>query len=237
MEPIERRKFLRKASSIAGAGALTACASEGPSSSAAQGGAGVISGPRVEWRVSSSFSPSMDISQGGPLRVAERVAALTEGRFTMRVFAQNELVPGLQVMDAVQAGTTQAGFTAGYYYIGKHPGLAFDSAVPFGFDARQQNAWLYHGGGLELLREIHSEFGIINFPCGNTGCQMGGWFRRPAQLGGRPERTPNAYPGHRRRSDDPDGRLRTGAGRWGHLSGPRARRDRRLRVGPGLTRT
>ena len=179
MERIERRKFLRTASSIAGAGALNACASEEPSAAASQGGAAVISGPRVEWRVASSFSPSMDISQGGPLRVAERIAALTEGRFTMRVFAQNELVPGLQVMDAVQAGTTQAGFTAGYYYIGKHPGLAFDSAVPFGFDARQQNAWLYHGGGLELLREIHSEFGIINFPCGNTGCQMGGWFREP----------------------------------------------------------
>ena len=164
MEQIKRREFLRTASSIAGAGALTACASEGPSTAASQGGAGVIGGPRVEWRVASSFPPSMDISQGGPLRVAERIAALTEGRFTMRVFAANELVPGLQVMDAVQAGTTQAGFTAGYYYVGKHPGLAFDTSVPFGFDPRQQNAWMYYGGGLELMREIHSEFGIINFP-------------------------------------------------------------------------
>jgi TRAP-type mannitol/chloroaromatic compound transport system substrate-binding protein len=99
----------------------------------------------------------------------------------MRVFASGELVPGLQVMDAVEAGTAQAGFTAGYYYIGKHPALAFDSAVPFGFNTRQQNAWLYHGGGIELLREVHAEFGIINFPCGNTGCQMGGWFRNPLQ--------------------------------------------------------
>jgi TRAP-type mannitol/chloroaromatic compound transport system substrate-binding protein len=82
-------------------------------------------------------------------------------------------------MDAVEAGTVQAGFTASYYYVGKHPALAFECAVPFGFNARQQNAWLYHGGGLELTREIYAEFGIIHFPAGNTGCQMGGWFREP----------------------------------------------------------
>jgi TRAP-type mannitol/chloroaromatic compound transport system substrate-binding protein len=97
----------------------------------------------------------------------------------MRVYAAGEIVPGLQVMDAVEAGTVQAGFTASYYYVGKHPALAFECAVPFGFNARQQNAWLYHGGGLELTREIYAEFGIIHFPAGNTGCQMGGWFREP----------------------------------------------------------
>ena len=178
MKRIERREFLRTATTAAvGAGALSACGSEEQSPAAAQGA--VVTGPRVEWRLASSFVPSLDISHGGPMRVAERIAALTDGRFTMRVFSAGELVPGLQVMDAVQAGTVQAGFTAGYYYIGKHPGLCFDTSVPFGFSARQQNAWMYHGGGLELMREIHAEFGIINFPCGNTGCQMGGWFRRP----------------------------------------------------------
>ena len=179
MKRIERREFLRTAGVTAvGAGALSACGSEGASTASAQSG-GVISGPEIEWRLASSFVPSLDISHGAPLRVAERISALTEGRFTMRVFAAGELVPGLQVMDAVQAGTVQAGFTAGYYYIGKHPGLAFDSAVPFGLNTRQQNAWIFHGGGMELLREIHAEFGIVNFPCGNTGCQMGGWFRNP----------------------------------------------------------
>ena len=178
MQRIERRDFLRTAAAGAlGSGTLAACGGEGPS--LAGGEEGVVTGPRVQWRVASSFVPSLDILHGGPVHLAERIAALTEGRFTMRVFAAGELVPGLQVMDAVQAGTVQAGFTAGYYYIGKHPALAFDTSVPFGFDARQQNAWVYHGGGLELLRELHAEFGIINFPCGNTGCQMGGWFRRP----------------------------------------------------------
>jgi TRAP-type mannitol/chloroaromatic compound transport system substrate-binding protein len=95
------------------------------------------------------------------------------------VFAAGELVPGLQVMDAVESGTVQAGYTAGYYYIGKHPALAFETSVPFGFTPRQQNAWLYYGGGLELIREIYDQFGIINFPAANTGAQMGGWYRRP----------------------------------------------------------
>jgi TRAP-type mannitol/chloroaromatic compound transport system substrate-binding protein len=177
MERIERRTFLRTATAGAvGAGALAACGAEG-TTAAVQGG--VIGGPEIEWRMASSFPPSLDISHGAALRVAERVAALTENRFTMRVYAAGEIVPGLQVMDAVEAGTVQAGFTASYYYVGKHPALAFECAVPFGFNARQQNAWLYHGGGLELTREIYAEFGIIHFPAGNTGCQMGGWFREP----------------------------------------------------------
>ena len=175
MERIERRQFLRKAAAgTVGAGAAAACGQE--TTVAAAGS--VVTGPRVEWRVASSFVPSLDIIHGAPLRIAERIAALTEGRFTMRVFASGELVPGLQVMDAVEAGTAQAGYTAGYYYIGKHPALAFETSVPFGFTARQQNAWLYYGGGLELLREIYAQFGIINFPAANTGAQMGGWYRR-----------------------------------------------------------
>jgi TRAP-type mannitol/chloroaromatic compound transport system substrate-binding protein len=97
----------------------------------------------------------------------------------MRVYAAGEIVPPLQIMDAVQQGTIQAGYTAGYYYIGKSPALAFDSTVPFGLNARQQISWLYHGGGMDLLREVYSDFGIVQFPCGNTGAQMGGWFRRP----------------------------------------------------------
>ena len=179
MERIERRAFVRKAAAgVVGAGALSSCEGDGASNTTVQAGT-VVSGPRVEWRLASSFVPSLDIIHGAPLRVAERIATLTEGHFTMRVFASGELVPGLQVMDAVQAGTAQAGYTAGYYYIGKHPALAFDTSVPFGFTPRQQNAWLYHGGGLELMRDVHAEFDIINFPCGNTGLQMGGWFRNP----------------------------------------------------------
>lgn len=176
---MKRRDFLSKAAAGAvGAGAVAACG-DGPSTASAQSEGGVIDGPQVRWRVVSSFPPSLDILHGSAERVAARVAELTEDRFTLRVYAAGELVPGLQVMDAVESGTAQAGLTAGYYYIGKNPALAFDATVPFGLSARQQTAWLLHGGGLQLLRDVYAEFGIINFPVGNTGAQMGGWFRRP----------------------------------------------------------
>ncbi len=138
-----------------------------------------VQGPEVSWRLATSFPPSLDILHGAAERLATRVQALTGGRFRIRVYAANELVPALQVMDAVQQGTVQAGLTGGYYYIGKSPALAFDSTVPFGFTARQQTAWLHYGGGLELLTDVYADFGIVPLPCGNTGAQMGGWFRRP----------------------------------------------------------
>jgi TRAP-type mannitol/chloroaromatic compound transport system substrate-binding protein len=84
-------------------------------------------------------------------------------------------------MDAVEQGTVQAGHTASSYYEGKHPALVCDAGIPFGFTPDQQNAWLYHGNGLTLLREVFSDFGIIQFPCGNTGLQWGGWFRNPVE--------------------------------------------------------
>ena len=87
--------------------------------------------------------------------------------------------PALQVLDAVQNGTVECGHTAPYYFFGKDPTFAFACAIPFGLNARQQNAWMYHGGGLELMREFFKELQhAINFPAGNTGAQMGGWFRK-----------------------------------------------------------
>jgi TRAP-type mannitol/chloroaromatic compound transport system substrate-binding protein len=103
---------------------------------------------------------------------------MTDGRFSIQVFAAGEIVPGLQVLDAVQQGTVECGHSASYYYIGKNPALAFGTAVPFGLNAQQQNAWLYHGGGLELIQKLYSDFNTIAFPSGNSGVQMGGWFKR-----------------------------------------------------------
>ncbi len=94
------------------------------------------------------------------------------------MFAAGEIVPGLQVLDAVQNGTVQAGHTAPYYYWGKDPAFALDTAVPFGLNARQMNAWQIFGGGLELFREFYKGYSIYNIPAGNTGAQMGGWFRK-----------------------------------------------------------
>jgi TRAP-type mannitol/chloroaromatic compound transport system substrate-binding protein len=138
-------------------------------------------GARVVWRLASSFPPGLDTIFGASTVLAERLKQITDGRFQIHVSGAGEIVPGLQVMDAVQSGSVQVGHTAGYYYIGKNPALAFDTCLPFGLTARQQQAWLYQGGGLELLRKVYADFNIVNFPGGNTGAQMGGWFRREIQ--------------------------------------------------------
>lgn len=183
MERVDRREFLKKATvGAAGAGLLAGCGDGGsPGVVATAEAAAAVQGPEVSWRVATSYPPSLDILHGSAERVGERISELTGGRFSMRVFAAGEIVPPLQVMDAVQQGTVQAGLTNGYYYIGKNPALAFDSAVPFGLTYRQQYSWMMHGGGLELMESIYSDFGIVPIPCGNTGAQMGGWFREPVE--------------------------------------------------------
>jgi TRAP-type mannitol/chloroaromatic compound transport system substrate-binding protein len=162
---MERRSFLKKAGVGVAAGALAAPA-------IAQGG------PEVKWRLQSSFPKSLDTIFGGAETVSKRVAAITGGKFQIQVFAAGEIVPGLQAMEAVQNGTVQACHTAPYYFYGKDPTFAFGCAIPFGMNARQQNAWMYHGGGLQLYRDFVKTYNIISFPAGNTGAQMGGWFRK-----------------------------------------------------------
>ncbi|MEM9004948.1 MAG: TRAP transporter substrate-binding protein [Cyanobacteria bacterium P01_F01_bin.86] len=134
--------------------------------------------PNIEWRMASSYTPSLDTVYGGSELFVERVKQLTEGRFEITLSAAGELVPGLEVLDAVQQGTVQSGHTNSYYYRGKNEALAFDTAVPFGFNYRQQNGWLYEGGGLELMHELLADFNIICFPGGSTGTQMGGWWNQ-----------------------------------------------------------
>ncbi|PWC33154.1 TRAP transporter substrate-binding protein [Azospirillum sp. TSO35-2] len=134
--------------------------------------------PDIHWRLASSFPKSLDTIYGAADTIAARVAAATDGKFQIRPFAAGEIVPGLQVLDAVQNGTVECGHTASYYYVGKDPTFTFDATVPFGLNARQQNAWIYKGGGMELLREFFDGYGAVNFPAGNTGTQMGGWFRK-----------------------------------------------------------
>ena len=179
MDHLNRRDFVRKAGlGAAGTGILAGCGSTDAQSGA---GDGETSGPRVSWRMATSFPPSVDILHGAALLVAERVEALTGGRFTIRVFPPGELVPALQVMDGVQSGTVHAGHTSDYCYIGKHPALAFGTSIPFGLNVRQQTAWLHFGGGLDMLRDVYADFGMTSIPCGNTGAQFGGWFRRPIE--------------------------------------------------------
>ncbi|GAB4378306.1 MAG: TRAP transporter substrate-binding protein [Elainellaceae cyanobacterium] len=134
--------------------------------------------PSVRWRMATSWPKSLDTIFGGAEIVCRRVSEMTEGRFTIDPFAAGEIVPGLQVLDAVQAGTVECGHSAAYYYVGKNPALGFGTSVPFGLNAQQQNSWLYHGGGLDAMNKLYSDFGVVSFPAGNTGAQMGGWFKR-----------------------------------------------------------
>ncbi len=134
--------------------------------------------PAVRWRLASSFPKSLDTIYGAGENLARRIGEMTSGRFQIRVYAAGELVPGLSVLDKVQDATIECGHSAGYYYVGKNKAFAFDTALPFGLTARQQMAWMYSGGGLKLVNDFLKDYNVRCFPGGNTGVQMGGWFRR-----------------------------------------------------------
>ncbi len=162
---MKRRDFLKKTA----AGAVLAGAAP----------AVIASGnKKIRWRMATSWPKSLDTIFGGAQHVADRVKQLSGGNFRIKPYAGGEIVGGLGVFDAVSQGTVEMGHTASYYYIGKNPALAFDTAVPFGLNFRQQNAWFYGAGGQEQMRNIFSDFNIISMPAGNTGVQMGGWFRK-----------------------------------------------------------
>jgi TRAP-type mannitol/chloroaromatic compound transport system substrate-binding protein len=164
---MNRRKFVKRAG-VGGVAAASIVAAPAIAQSM----------PEVKWRLASSFPKSLDTIYGSGEFFAKRVAALTDNKFQIRVFAAGEIVPGLQVLDAVQNETVECGHTASYYYVGKDPTFAFDTAVPFGLNTRQHNSWVHHGGGLELMREFYKDYKVTSFLVSHTGAQMGGWFRK-----------------------------------------------------------
>jgi TRAP-type mannitol/chloroaromatic compound transport system substrate-binding protein len=170
---MQRRKFLTSAGAGLAAGAAATVATT-PALSQAQ----TATLPMIKWRLASSFPKSLDTIYGAADVISKRVAAATGGKFQIQVFAAGEIVPAFSTVDAVQNGTVECTHTAPYYFFGKDPTFAFACAIPFGMNARQQNAWMYHGGGLALMRDFFKDYNIINFPAGNTGAQMGGWFRK-----------------------------------------------------------
>jgi TRAP-type mannitol/chloroaromatic compound transport system substrate-binding protein len=134
--------------------------------------------PRIRWRCPGSFPKSLDTLFGTQEFIARRVSEMTDGAFQIQVFGPGELVPALQVMDAVGAGNVECGYTSAYYYLGKDPALAIATCLPFGLSSRQHWAWLTHGGGRDLYREVYADQGVVAIPAGNTAAQMGGWFRK-----------------------------------------------------------
>jgi len=132
----------------------------------------------IRWRLASSFPKSLDTLYGGAEVFAARVKAMTGGKFEISTHAAGELMPAFGVVDGVQQGTVECAHTAPYYFFGKSEVFALGCAIPFGLNSRQMTAWMVEGNGLKLMREFYAKYNIINFPAGNTGAQMGGWYRK-----------------------------------------------------------
>lgn len=172
---MKRRRFLNNAIiGTASTVSLNACRQETPAPNASSSNS-----PLIRWRMATSWSKSLDIMFGGAETICQRVSEMTDRAFTITPYASGEIVSGLKVFDAVAAGEIECGHTSSTYYTSKNPAFAFASSVPFGLTADQQNAWLYFGGGLETMQKLYADYGLINFPAGNFGVQMGGWFKRP----------------------------------------------------------
>jgi TRAP-type mannitol/chloroaromatic compound transport system substrate-binding protein len=134
--------------------------------------------PELKWRLTSSFPKSLEIIYAAGEVFANAVGEATDGRFQIQPYPAGEIVPGLQAAEAVSNGMVEMCHTASYYYVGKDPTFAFGTAVPFGLNSRMQNAWQYFGGGMELMNDFYRRYNLYGIPAGNTGAQMGGWFRR-----------------------------------------------------------
>ena len=132
----------------------------------------------VRWRLASSFPKSLDTIYGAAEVFAQKVKQLSGGRFEVSTHAAGELTPPFGVVDAVQQGSIDAAHTAPYYFFGKDETFALACAIPFGLNSRQMTAWMYEGNGLKLMREFYANYNIVSFPMGNTGAQMGGWYRK-----------------------------------------------------------
>jgi TRAP-type mannitol/chloroaromatic compound transport system substrate-binding protein len=163
---VKRRDFI-KVTGIGVAGAATMAAP-----------AIAQSMPEIKWRMTTSWPKSLDTLHGAAVEMARVVGEATDNKFQIQTFAAGEIVPGLQVLDAVQNGTVEMGHTASYYYFGKDPTFTFGSCIPFGPNARLSQAWYMLGGGRELLNEFYKGYNVTALLAGNTTCQMGGWFRK-----------------------------------------------------------
>jgi TRAP-type mannitol/chloroaromatic compound transport system substrate-binding protein len=165
-ETVKRREFLKAGgTSLLAAGAVA-------SPAIAQ------SSPTIRWRLTSSYPKALDTIHGAAETLAKYVAEATDKQFQIQVFAAGEIVGGLQAADAVSAGTVEMCFTAAQFYWGKDPTFALATGGPFGLNSRLQSAWMYHHGGMEIFNEVFAKQSLYGLPCGNTGAQMGGWFRK-----------------------------------------------------------
>ncbi len=171
---MKRRHFVRTAALAAATAGVAACAKQSPDGATAS----ASSSQTFRWKMVTTWPPNFPGLGTGANRLAEMLDKASAGRLKVKVYGGGELVPALEVFDAVAGGTAEMGHGAAYYWKGKAAAASIFTAIPFGLSATEMNAWLYSGGGLDLWREVYAPFGVLPFPCGNTGVQMGGWFNR-----------------------------------------------------------
>jgi TRAP-type mannitol/chloroaromatic compound transport system substrate-binding protein len=170
---MDRRKFVTTAGLAGTAGLLAACDSRSGAGGCVEG-----SSETFEWKMVTTWPRDFPGLGTGANYLARIIGEMSNGRLTVKVYGGGELVPAFEVFDAVQRGTAEMGHGAAYYWKGKIPASVFFTGVPFGLIGTEINGWLYHGGGMELYHEAYAPAGVIPWPIGNSGTQMGGWFRR-----------------------------------------------------------
>jgi TRAP-type mannitol/chloroaromatic compound transport system substrate-binding protein len=176
---MERRKFLRKGGmavgAIASAPFFTSCIPD-------NGETATLGAPPTQkvynWKAVTTWPPNFPVLGEAMVNIAKELEVMSSGRLKIKVYGAGELVPAFEAFDAVAQGVAQICHGASYYWAGNIPAAVFFASVPFGLNAQQMNSWLLYGGGLELWRELYDQFGLIPFPAGNTGVQMGGWFNK-----------------------------------------------------------
>lgn len=178
---MERRKFLRKSGGIltgalAGAAVIQACSTSDSESAAI--GAPAIATKKYTWRAVTTWPSNLPVIGNAMHEIAKELEIMSSGRLKIKVYGAGELVPAMEVFDAVTQGVAQIGHGAAYYWAGKIPASVFFASIPFGMNAQQMNAWLFYGNGWKLWQELYRTYGLEPFPAGNTGVQMGGWFNK-----------------------------------------------------------
>lgn len=176
MKKLQRRDFIKSASVAAvaaSAGMINGCNEKQETKNV-----NINTGKTYEWKMVTSWPPNFPILGEYAGKISEWIGKASDGRMKIQVYGGGELVPAFEVFDSVSFGVAEMGHSASYYWAGKAPSAQFFASVPFGMSARQMNAWLYFGGGLELWRELYADFNLYPFPSGNTGGQMGGWFNK-----------------------------------------------------------
>ena len=167
----------RYAAAAIAAGLTVACAK--PATDTGSKASGATEAQKTyKWKLVTTWPKNFPGLGTAPERFAQAVTRMSNGRLEIKVYGAGEIVPALEVFDAVSRGTVEMGHGAAYYWKGKVPEAQWFATVPFGMNARQANGWLSYGGGLALWRELYKPFGVRPFPGGNTGTQMGGWFNK-----------------------------------------------------------